>query len=65
MGPAEKGRNVPAWQCQGPGADEVVSLPYSLAAVLVLEHHCEAKQPNSCMALCDACWAERRRGELQ
>ncbi len=54
---------APPWQCPGPAASEVASLPFNLAAVL--EHRCEAKRPNACVDLCDPCWAERRRGEFR
>ncbi len=54
-----KAGSTPPWQCPGPGAGEVVSLPFALSAVY--EFRCEAKLPGSDVGLCDECWAARRR----
>ena len=56
-------RNIPPWQCPGPGVGEVVSLPFALSAVY--EFRCEAKLPNSDVDLCDECWAARLTAEIQ
>ena len=54
-----KAGSTPPWQCPGPGAGEVVSLPFALSAVY--GSRCEATLPNSCVDMCDACWAARHR----
>ncbi len=47
---------TPPWRCPGP-VEVVTELPYDLHAVLV--RRCEAREPNSCVEMCDGCWALR------